>query len=297
LGSSQGDARQGRFSPLANDRGIRAPLSAARTASLWLDVGERIYIRRFPDFDVNVGLVVGDDAALLIDTRGSERQARELAAEIGWVTHNRLIVVNTHHHFDHAFGNAAFLPSDIWGHERCAVRLFEDSRNIQVKLAAAMPEVAREYSETQIVPPNKTFRTQVSVDLGGRQVQLLHLGRGHTDNDVVVHVPDGGVLFAGDLVEEGAPPSFEDSYPMDWPGTLTRVIALATNWIVPGHGDVVTQRFAEEQAADLKTIADVARRARFEGGTVASAIDQSPFPPRISEIALTRAFAQLSGEI
>jgi glyoxylase-like metal-dependent hydrolase (beta-lactamase superfamily II) len=263
---------------------------------MWHEVADRVYYRRFVDFNVNVGLIVGDDSALIVDTRASERQGRELNAEVRWITHNRLIVANTHHHYDHAFGNAAFLPGEMWGHEQCAARLRADSRTTQFALAAAMPEVAYEFTETQITPPNKTFRESVSLELGGRKVDLTHYGRGHTDNDIVAVVPDVHVVFAGDLIEQGGPPSFEDSYPMDWPGTLGRLLDVALGPVVPGHGEVVSKSFIEGQLADLSALAQLARRVRFDGGSANDAMPLSPFPATVARTALLRAFAQLAGE-
>lgn len=272
-------------------------LGAARAARLWIEVADQVFVRRFGDFDVNVGLVVGDERALVIDTRCSERQARELLAEVQWVTRNRLVVANTHHHFDHAFGNFPFLPADIWGHERCAARLRQDSRTAQLALAAAMPEVAAEYMETRITPPSKTFRDRVQLELGGRPVELVHFGRGHTDNDVVAIVPDVHVVFAGDLIEQGGPPSFEDSFPMDWPGTVERMLEHALGPVVPGHGEVVGRSFVEGQLADLAALAQLAARVRFDGGSANDALPLSPFPATAARTALVRAFAQLSGEV
>jgi glyoxylase-like metal-dependent hydrolase (beta-lactamase superfamily II) len=264
---------------------------------MWREIADRVFVRRYSDYNVTIGLVVGDRDSLVVDTRGSERQGRELMEEIRWLTSTRMRVVNTHHHYDHAFGNFAFVPSEIWGHERCATRLREDSRTAQFALAAAMPEVAAEYVETRITPPDKTFRESVELELGGRQVTLAHLGRGHTDNDVVVVVPDVHVVFAGDLIEQGGPPSFEDSYPMDWPGTLERVLEVAQGPVVPGHGEVVGRSFVEGQLADLSALAQLARRVRFDGGSVTDAMPLSPFPSRAARQALVRAFAQLAGEL
>jgi glyoxylase-like metal-dependent hydrolase (beta-lactamase superfamily II) len=264
---------------------------------MWREVADQVFFRRFPDFNVTVGLVVGDDAALVVDTRGSERQGRELAAEIRWIAQGRLLVANTHHHYDHAFGNYAFIPGEMWGHEQCAARMRADSRTTQFALAAAMPEVAQEYTETRITPPNKTFRESVSFELGNRKVELTHLGRGHTDNDIVVVVPDVHAVFAGDLIEQGGPPSFEDSYPMDWPLTLERLLDVAEGPIVPGHGEVVTRAFIEGQLADLSALAQLARRVRFEGGSANDALPLSPFPATVARVALHRAFAQLAGEL
>ena len=177
--------------------------SAARAARMWREVADQVFMRRFVDFNVTVGLVVGEEAALVVDTRGSERQGRELAGEIHWLTHCKLVVANTHHHYDHTFGNYAFLPAEMWGHEQCAAHLRFDSRTTQFALAAVMPEVAAEYVDTRITPPTKTFRESVTLELGNRKVQLTHLGRGHTDNDIVVIVPDVHVVYAGDLIEQG----------------------------------------------------------------------------------------------
>jgi glyoxylase-like metal-dependent hydrolase (beta-lactamase superfamily II) len=270
---------------------------AARAARLWREVADQVFVRRYADFNVNVGLIVGDETALVVDTRGSERQGRELWGEIRWITHVRLAAANTHHHYDHAFGNFAFLPAEIWGHEQCAARLRADSQTTKLALAAAMPELAQEYTDTRITPPNKTFRDSVSLDLGGRRIHLTHFGRGHTDNDVVVVVPDVHVILAGDLVEQGGPPSFEDSYPMDWPGTLGRMLDVANGPIVPGHGEVVTRSFVEGQLADVSALAQLARRVRFDGGSANDALPLSPFPATAARVALQRAFAQLAGEL
>src|ERR1035437_2146813 len=253
-------------------------LRPARAARMWREVADRVYYRRFVDFNVTVGLIVGDDSALVVDTRASERQGRELIAEIRWITQNRLILANTHHHYDHAFGNYAFLPGEMWGHEQCAARLRADSRITQLALAAAMPEVAHEYTETHVTPPTKTFRQSVSLDLGGRNVDLTHFGRGHTDNDIVAIVPDVQVVFAGDLVEQGGPPSFEDSYPMDLPLTLERLLGGAQGPVVPGHGEVVSRAFVEGQLADLSALAQLARRGRFDGGLGNDRLPPLPFP-------------------
>jgi glyoxylase-like metal-dependent hydrolase (beta-lactamase superfamily II) len=271
--------------------------AATRATRMWREIADRVFVRRYSDYNVTIGLVVGDSDSLVIDTRGSERQGRELLEEIRWVTSTRMRVVNTHHHYDHAFGNYAFVPSEIWGHERCATRLREDSRTAQFALAAAMPEVAPEYVETRITPPDKTFRESVELELGGRPVTLAHFGRGHTDNDVVVIVPDVHVVFAGDLIEQGGPPSFEDSYPLDWPGTVGRMLEVAHGPVVPGHGEVVGRSFVEGQLADLSALAELARRVRFDGGSVTDALPLAPFPSMAARQALVRAFAQLAGEL
>jgi glyoxylase-like metal-dependent hydrolase (beta-lactamase superfamily II) len=266
-------------------------------APRWHEVADRILARRYSDFNLSIGLVLGEGETLVIDTRGSERQGRELMDEIGRVVQTPLRVVNTHHHFDHCFGNQAFVPAETWAHERCAARLRDDARAVRLALAEAMPEVTLEYTETRIAVPNRTFDDTVTLDVGGREVQLSHLGRGHTDNDVVVIVPDVHAIFAGDLVEQGGPPSFEDSYPMEWPQTLARLVEIADGPVVPGHGNVVSREFVEGQMAELTALAGLARRVRADGGSVDDAVPLAPFPPDVARQALRRALAQLAGEL
>jgi glyoxylase-like metal-dependent hydrolase (beta-lactamase superfamily II) len=98
--------------------------------------------------------------------------------------------------------------------------------------------------------PNVEIAVATAVELGDRRVEIAHLGRGHTDGDLVVVVPDADVLFAGDLLESAGPPSFgPDSVPDEWPATLDAVIGLMTSGTlaVPGHGEPVDRNFVFEQ--------------------------------------------------
>jgi len=77
----------------------------------WTEVADRVFVRRHTSLDLNVTLVVGDDACLVVDTRSNEVQGRELAAAVRTVTPHPWVLVNTHFHYDHALGNAAFAPA------------------------------------------------------------------------------------------------------------------------------------------------------------------------------------------
>lgn len=259
----------------------------------WREVGDRVFVRRHSSYDLNVGLVVDDDACLVVDTRASHAQARELVEAIRLITRRPWAVVNTHAHFDHYFGNAVFLPAPIWGHERCAevIRSHGEEHRRQ---AIAEYGPADELSEVVPTAPDRVFTTSASVVVGRRTVWLHHLGRGHTDNDIVVAVPDAGVLFAGDLVEQGAPPAFEDAFPLDWPSTVDALLALADGPVVPGHGDVVDRAFVEAQRADLASMALLARRSFAERRPCNGPVDGAPFPPEVARIALARAYGQLT---
>jgi glyoxylase-like metal-dependent hydrolase (beta-lactamase superfamily II) len=266
----------------------------------WDEIADGVLVRRHRRLDLNVGLVLGGERCLVVDTRESHAQGRDLVEAVRRVTALPWVVVNTHAHYDHVFGNHVFAPSVIWGHERCAEvveRYGEIQRALVQRVLAEHGEetMTAELAEVEITPPNRTFTDAVTVDLGGVLVELRHLGRGHTDNDVVVHVP-GGALFAGDLVEEGAPPAVDDAFPIDWPVTLDALLALVDGPVVPGHGAVVDRGFVEDQAAVLTTTASVAREAFAEGRRPEEVASAVPLPEQVAVTALMRAFRQLRGE-
>lgn len=226
----------------------------------WHEVGDRVFTRRYPFLDQTIGAVLGRDLALVVDTRATTVQARELIDDIRRLTRLPWVVVNTHVHFDHAFGNAAFRPCEIWAHAGCADSLRLNGPAQRENVVRWVPDLARELNATPLDPPDRTFEEWAELDLGGRVAVLRHLGRGHTDHDVVVHLPDTGVVLAGDLVEQGAPPGFEDSFPLDWPATLGHLLDLADGVVIPGHGSPVDGDFVAGQLADIAYLAETARR-------------------------------------
>jgi glyoxylase-like metal-dependent hydrolase (beta-lactamase superfamily II) len=226
----------------------------------WHEVGDGVFIRRYPFLDQTIGAVVGRDRVLIVDTRATSLQARELIGDIRQLTRLPWVVANTHVHFDHAFGNAAFRPCEIWAHAGCADALRLNGPAQRENVVRWVPDLARELNGTPLDPPDRTFDEWAELDLGGRVAVLRHLGRGHTDHDVVVHVPDTGVVLAGDLVEQGAPPGFEDSFPLDWPATLGQLLDLADGVVIPGHGEPVSGDFVAGQLAEIAFLAETARR-------------------------------------
>jgi glyoxylase-like metal-dependent hydrolase (beta-lactamase superfamily II) len=228
----------------------------AGEVATWREIGERVFVRRHASYDLNAGLIVGARRCVVIDTRASLGEGTDLANAVRTVTPLPWTVVNTHSHFDHYLGNAAFPDAPIWASQRCAVAVAAFGAE-QRDAATDGPDDVR---ESPIVGPTDTFTTTTSLDLGGRTAELSFLGRGHTDNDIVVTVPDAAVTFAGDLVEEGAPPSFGDSFPLDWPATLDSLIATSVDGpVVPGHGAVVDWAFVREQRDLLVRVAAAGR--------------------------------------
>ncbi|HEX9992797.1 MAG TPA: MBL fold metallo-hydrolase [Acidimicrobiales bacterium] len=253
--------------------------------------------------------MVGADGVLVVDTRGSHRQADELRHHLRELGDGPVRwVVNTHGHFDHCFGNARFRPpladADLWGHEAIVPYLAANAETARQAMIDANPAHADELAEVVVTPPDHLVGDVASLDLGDRVVRLHHVGRGHTDNDLVLVVPDAGVVFAGDLVEESAPPAYgDDAFPLEWPATALRVFDLVgdSDTVVPGHGDVVDRAFAIEQRAGLVDVAQVVRELHDAGVPVDRAVDEGagrwPWPPAALTHAVRRGYAQLDGEL
>ena len=267
----------------------------------WVEVGERVFVRRYTFFDQNIVVVLGRDEALVLDTRTTHIQAREILDDLRELGSPVVgIVVNSHGHYDHAFGNRVFRPAPIWGHERCASMLREAGERMRAAAAAETPDLRGDLAEVIIDPPDRTFAAQASICLDdGREVSLRYLGRGHTDNDVVMRIDGTDVLCAGDLVENGAPPYFGDGYPMDWPATAEALLALVgpSTVVVPGHGDPAGRAFVESQVSAFRAVADAARRVHGGEATVDDVLPLVPYPARAAREPVERAVAQLRGEL
>lgn len=217
--------------------------AATPALGAWRELVSGVYVAVAEPESVNLGLIVGSQGTLLVDTGSSPGQGRTIRAALAGVTDLPLTaVVVTHWHYDHAFGLAAFADVPRIAHESVQVRLSS---------AEAAADATRLGLDPQVLgQPSVEIAVATALDLGDRRVEIAHLGRGHTEGDLVVVVPDAEVLFAGDLLESAGPPSFgPDSVPDEWPATLDAVIGLmtATSVAVPGHGEPVGREFVFEQ--------------------------------------------------
>lgn len=272
----------------------------------WLELADGVFARRHDELDLTTGLVVGGEQALVIDTRGDTVQGAELAAAVRTITTLPLAVVLTHAHFDHCFGTATFLPAPVYAHAGCHPALTATAMGQRAEWVAHYRghgdhATADALAATEPVPPDRLVADAVQLELGGRTVTLRHTGRGHTDHDLAVHVPavhvppvhvspvqvpaiqvpagTAGVLFAGDLLENGAPPDFTDAYPLDWAPSLARLLdGCPAAVVVPGHGEPMTPHQARAQQEQLARVAELAEAVRRGGLTSAEAQARSPFP-------------------
>lgn len=261
------------------------------SVALWTEVAAGVFRRRYEPLDVSVCVVRGGNGLLVVDTRSSHREAEEVRADlrelgdlpVRWV-------VNTHAHYDHTFGNARFGPGSevdapIYGHERVPAHLDDYERPMLDGWIARGGTSLDEWREIVITPPTVLVGDSATLDLGGRRVDLLHLGRGHTDSDLLVHVPDAGAWLVGDVLEESGPPMYgSGSFPLDWPRTVDRLRAALVpgDVLVPGHGAAVDGAFVAVQQSQLQAVADLVREL-YAGGVAAEAAvneggDRWPFP-------------------
>lgn len=200
----------------------------------------------------NSGIVVGSDNVLVVDTQNDLRLARLLQAGVHEVAGGAPVrtVVNTHGDSDHWSGNLLFEGARIISSAATLdemTHMWLDQSTL-AELADADTAFARwvrwrtevfDYDGWRPVHPTETFSGRRTIEAAGRKVDLIEVGPAHTAGDVIVHLPDDGVVYAGDIV-------FAASTPMVWAGPLSRVIAacdlileLQPRVVVPGHGPIV----------------------------------------------------------
>ena len=189
--------------------------------------------------DPNTGIVVGDDAVMVIDTQATPVMAEDVIRRIREVSTKPIkYVVLSHYHAVRVLGASAYGAQQIIASQ--------DTRDLIVERgeadkASEIGRFPRLFDAVESVPPGVTWPTltfsgKMTLWLGKLEVQLLQLGRGHTKGDTVVWLPQERILFSGDLVEFDATPYAGDAYFRDWPATLDAVAALKPAKLVPGRG-------------------------------------------------------------
>ncbi|MCV7225594.1 MBL fold metallo-hydrolase [Mycolicibacterium komossense] len=229
----------------------------------WEPLATGVYRCRLAFLDVTVGMVLGRDGAVLIDSGTTLDEARGIDADVRTfddrgVSH----LVLTHDHFDHVLGSAVFVDAGVYAMTAVAETMAHRTdylRTHALGYGAAPADIDAVIAAIRL-PQHLVERALI--DLGDRTVELVHPGVGHTDHDLVVRVPglrdtDPTVLFCGDLVEESADPAVgDDSDPAQWVTTMERLLALggADGVYVPGHGAVVDADFVRRQQQWLREL-------------------------------------------
>ncbi|MBV2152447.1 MBL fold metallo-hydrolase [Kitasatospora sp. SUK 42] len=197
----------------------------------------------------NAGLIVSGDEAVLVDTLFTVPLTRDLLAAVDEALPHVTIgtLVNSHNDGDHWWGNQLLPDAEIIASEAAAADM--RGEHLHAVLAAPgdlpLPRVVQRmrkvFDFSGITPnlPSRTFSGELELTVGRRTVRLIEVGYAHTRGDVLVHVPDAGVLFTGDLLFIGGHPVVHSGRIGNWIAACDLILGLDAETIVPGHGPVV----------------------------------------------------------
>lgn len=191
--------------------------------------------------DPNTGVIIGDDSVMIIDAQATPRLAAKVVEKVRSVTDKPIkYVVLSHYHAVRVLGASAYGAGQIIASEKCRAMVAERG---QEDWDSEFERFPRLFQGHESIPgltwPTMTFTRKMTVYLGKRRVDLMHLGRAHTAGDIVAWVPDEGVMFTGDIVEYHSACYCGDGHFGDWGGTLDAILAFDPRAIAPGRGDAL----------------------------------------------------------
>lgn len=212
--------------------------------------------------DPNTGIIIGDEAVMVIDTQATPVMAQDVVRRIRAVTDKPIkYVVMSHYHAVRVLGASGYKQ-----HGLEHIIASKDTYDLIVERGAfdmdsEIGRFPRLFQAVESVPgltwPTIVFQKEMTLWLGKLEVKIMQLGRGHTKGDTVVWLPQDKVLFSGDLVEFDATPYAGDAYFQDWPQTLDNLAALQAEKLVPGRGAAL--KTAEQVKAGLEGTRDFVR--------------------------------------
>ncbi|MEX0760742.1 MAG: MBL fold metallo-hydrolase, partial [Tistlia sp.] len=230
-------------------RGFASQNDLAEKTVSFDELGEGLYAYT-AEGDPNTGIVVGDDSVLVVDTQATPVMAEDVIRRIREVTDKPIEhIVLSHYHAVRVLGASAYGARNVIASRPTWELIRERGQQDYESEAGRFPRLFRSLESVPgLTWPTLVFEDRLTLFLGEREVQILHLGRGHTKGDTVVWLPKEKVLFAGDLVEYGATPYTGDAYLKDWPQTLERLSALGPEKLVPGRGAALQSPAQVEEA-------------------------------------------------
>ncbi len=255
----------------------------------WRELTPGIHMVTCEPDRVNVGLVIGADAAMLVDAGSTPEQGAELLAsarEIAPVPVTHVII--THNHHDHWFGLAGMEGVTSIAHE-----------NLLAEPSRATRAFADSIGMTLLPQPSTTLSIAKALHLGGGTlVEMVHFGGAHTSSDVLVLVPSANVIFSGDMLESGGDPQFDETSNIkNWPTALDGVLGAANEEtiFVPGHGDIVDRDFAFIQRAEIGMLYGNSEMLIQQGTKLQDAAEANEWP--FSRATLDVALPLIYGEL
>ncbi|MDQ0315953.1 MBL fold metallo-hydrolase [Amorphus orientalis] len=245
--------------------------------------------------DPNTGVIIGDDSVMIFDAQATPRLANMVIEKVRSVTDKPIRYVTlSHYHAVRVLGASAYNADEIIASDVCRAMVTERGQEDWDSEFGRFPRLFEGHESIPgLTWPTMTFETSMTVYLGNRRVDLIHLGRAHTAGDIVAWVPDAGVMFTGDIVEYKSACYCGDGHFSDWGGTLEAVRSFAPAAIAPGRGDALVGEAKVEEALDLtgdflestyRPVAQVAAR----GGTLKEAWDacRAVCDPKFTDYAI-----------
>lgn len=223
--------------------------------------GRSSYVESLPVAASNSGLVVGDEWTLVIDTRLTPalgRNLRHVVEAASGQRAERILVVNTHFHGDHWFGNAAFSGSLIIASEWTRRRLASQWPQQVSLFSEIRPAQADEFQVENPILPTVGIHDEVALDLGDALTRLVPVGHAHTPGDVVALTENDTVAYTGDVVFNGHWPVLWDADYRGWQGALADLFGRGFHTVVPGHGPAGGPEILLQMARCLEFLAGLA---------------------------------------
>lgn len=228
--------------------------------------------------DPNTGVIVGDDCVMIVDAQATPRLAGQVIERVRQVTDKPIRhLVLTHYHAVRVLGASAYAAQTVVMSEAARAQIVERGQEDWDSEFARFPRLFEGHESIPgLTWPTHTFAARMSVYLGTRRVDLMHLGRAHTAGDIVAYVPDENVMFTGDIVEYRSACYCGDAHFADWPATLAAIARFDPDAIVPGRGDALQGRQTvatalEETRRFLASTYDPVARVALRGGSLKEA--------------------------
>lgn len=245
--------------------------------------------------DPNSGVIIGDDSVMIIEAQATPRLANKVIEKVREVTDKPIShLVLTHYHAVRVLGATAFNADQIIMGDTARAMVVERG---QEDWDSEFQRFPRLFEGHESIPgltyPTTTFSDNMTIYLGNRQINLMHLGRAHTAGDIVIHVPDQNVMFTGDIVEYHSACYCGDGHFGDWGDTLNNIKAFDVDAIAPGRGNALIGKDSVNAAIESTRnfVADTYRpaaRVAARNGTLKDAWDavRAECDPKYSDYAI-----------
>jgi glyoxylase-like metal-dependent hydrolase (beta-lactamase superfamily II) len=202
--------------------------------------------------DPNSGIIVGPDGVIVVDAQATPAMAAEVRARVAEVTDRRVNrIILTHYHAVRVLGASGYPAHSIICSDVTRDLIVERGQQDMDSEIGRFPRLFRGRDGIPgLTWPTQTFHGRMTLWLGDREAQIIHIGRAHTAGDTIVWFPREKVLFAGDTVEFGATPYCGDAHFTDWPATIAKLRELGAEKMVPGRGRALLNAKEVAEALD-----------------------------------------------